>query len=197
MTKIFSFLVLLLVFSKCVAQSTQANENLLYKQIQVYTDTTYVVEVSNSDTFSNHRDHFFLSKKDTLINIYYYGNPLKGILMPKEIAARLKYMAAIDTKRVSLNLKFSPEFISKENGLKFWNSLRRLEPWKLKDVGRENCSQIYDGWTLRFNMIVNNRITSLTFDNPDRYEKSCPGNLNRQKALQIYYMFLKYFGRKQ
>lgn len=197
MKKIWAFLSFTFIISHCVAQKSKQREDLLYKQLQQFADTTYVIEINSKGTTANQSDHYFLSKKDNMINIYYYGDPLKGIVMPKEIAGRLKYAGALDTTQMSINLRFSPERISKGDALRFWNGLKMLQPWEIKEVVNDSCSQIYDGWSLKFKIIVKDNIKTISFDNPDSYEKHCPGNLNRQTILKIYDSFLLFFGRKQ
>lgn len=179
-------------------QKGQDQSILLYTAMQKYADTTFMVQIQRQGVV-NGIDYYILSKKDTLINIYYYGDLTKGIKMPKEISIKLKGLALIDTNKANINMRFSPQPIKKSDAGKFWNQVLTLKPLQIDDnEAQQYCPdskiKLFDGGSASLVVITRTEIKKLTFYSPEFYEEKCPGNINRQAIIKIKNLFENYFG---
>ena len=193
LTILLSFFALI-----CVGQNPVKLPPLI-NAMQKYADTTFVLKINDVGGIVNLPMFYFLSKKDTLINIYYYGDLTKGIKMPIEIERRLKGLSKTDTTKANVNIRFSPQPIKNGEAKVFWNEMMTLKPWQLKDdETQQHCPdksiQLYDGSLITMFLITKVAVKQLKFYNPSFYESKCPGNKNRMAILKIQAIYKQFFG---
>lgn len=198
MRYLFSIYLICLTMICCAQQPKYKLPPVMYS-IQEYADTTFVFKINDVGGIVNLPKFYFLSKKDTLINIYYLGDPRKGIKMPDAIASKLKGLALLDTTNPAINLRFSPHPLGKKEAMEFWNKVMGLEPWQLKSgQSEQSCPNsntgVYDGILMTLLLITKDSINELNYYNPAFYEKECPGNPSRFAILKLKQYYEQYFG---
>lgn len=192
------FIAFCILGFKCYGQKTQGLSDMFYTSMKKYADTTFVLQTHYQRVLGV-PNYYILSKKDTLINIYYYGDLTKGIRMPKEIALKLKGLTLLDTNRVGVNVRFTPQSIKSSEAKNFWHQILALNPWGIDDSeAQQYCSdksiKLYDGNLVSLVLITSTLIKKVEFYSPEFYEEKCSGNINRQTIIQIKRIFKDYFG---
>jgi hypothetical protein len=176
------------------ANSQKAEKRIpLHLYLQENFDTTIIIHSYSAwDPGINYR---IISVKNKKIHAFTYKDPLTGFLawgyegLPKDLGDKfLRRMAAFRMALPDTNTYFMPHRIlsSKKAWLK--QSLDSLDLWSIATV--KDCLEGgADGPEHTIWLIVKNKIKELYFYDLEDMEKTCPGNNNRQKAIQLIKAF--------
>ena len=99
-----------------------------------------------------------------------------------------------------INIFFDYIPIDSQRTKKLWQEVLSFEPWQLVDdetYGAERASKsagtTYYGGTWIIHLVTKKEIKTLCYLLPEYFEKQCPGNKNRQAAVQIERLFNEYY----
>jgi hypothetical protein len=122
--------------------------------------------------------------RETVALAYQYNQWYKIIIDSRFVTA--------DTSRTKIEVIK----IKNTDGDSLWNTLVNNKIFEMKDdrtMDRGSCTTtIFDAGTVLFTIITKDKYKPLSFDCPELYEKSCPGNTERMQIINCIRAFGKY-----
>lgn len=181
------------VLSSHAQESIYKRTDAIHSDFQKYADTTFILKKEDSGLVKP--SYFILSKKDTLINIYYYGDATQGLKIPLGIKLAMKRENFKENKvRALENTLFYPIPLAKVEALDFWRKIMLVKPWEINDdIQNQYCPdpkiKLFDGTQITLFMVTKTEIKSVSFPSPDFYEEKCPSNKHRKAILKVQELF--------
>ncbi|MDQ1142927.1 hypothetical protein [Pedobacter agri] len=199
------FLVLPLI---SFGQSRGLGISPMHRFFQHYTDSTIVIEYSR---LADGRPSFYrlLSKTGDFVNAFKY-EPIDSsyysvFKLKKSMPAVLWNMflakrTGFKNNAADINIFFNYVQIDSQRTKKLWREILSFKPWQLVDdetygaecVGKPAGTTYHNG-TWIIHLVTKKEIKTLCYLLPEYFEKQCPGNKNRQAAVQIERLFNEYY----
>ena len=169
------------------AQVVRDETTAMHRFMQANADSTIVVQYTGG--WIDPPMFYLLSKKEDTVTCYLYKDDRKYTsinAVPRKIGVAMSSRTWYDIYKtpVDINRFFNVYEIQPDSLIAFWNKVSALKPWEIKDdsiegkgcpIAKNRSITIDDGAGICVHLITRDNIKTLTFYEPDSFERYCPG----------------------